>query len=181
VFYRVCFVCWVGGVVLITLSRLDVVSHEVGWAGFYVACVAAVLSYLRWGSGRSKAPEAAILTRDMLVSRNHSFEAAIDHFRRGGAVFHDGLACAVPNDGNLYLHAVASCPPEMLDEAGARREAGRAVQAFAQLASAAPEIGAVAGDRPVCVTLITEFGERGVEICSVNGEQVEWWWRVSGM
>jgi hypothetical protein len=42
--YKACWLLWLGGTVLIVLSWVDVVTPAVGWVGFGVALVAALLS-----------------------------------------------------------------------------------------------------------------------------------------
>lgn len=55
--------CWIVGAVLILLSRQGIISPEVGWAGFYLACAAAILSRIRWPGRR--APTASSESQEL--------------------------------------------------------------------------------------------------------------------
>jgi hypothetical protein len=173
-FYRVCWVCWAVGAILVVSSRMGWVSPDLGWMGFYVASVAAVLTYLR-GAPAASPVETTYLTRDMVGPKNHAYEQAIERFRRGETIFYEGLAFGLHKNGSVFLVAVASRPPADMDEVQALQDAERAVKGFGALLNLAPEIGSVANDRALYVSLVSEFGERGVEICHVGPEgQLEW-------
>lgn len=70
-FHRLCWIGWIGGAILIALSRWDLVSPEVGWAGFYLACATAVVSYLPRQARPKEVETWIILTRAMLDAKDH--------------------------------------------------------------------------------------------------------------
>jgi hypothetical protein len=76
--------------------------------------------------------------------------------------------------GEIGLVAAASVSPAEVDEVRAQRDAEHALARLEALARLAPEVAAVATDKPVHVRLISEYGPRGFEICAVAGGQVEW-------
>jgi hypothetical protein len=55
--------CWIVGVILILLSRLGMIAPEVGWAGFYLACGAAIISRIRWPGRRD--PTASSTSQEL--------------------------------------------------------------------------------------------------------------------
>jgi hypothetical protein len=172
--HRICWVCWAVGAILILLSRMDLVPPDVGWAGFYVASVAAVLTYLRQSPAAAPA-RSTILTRAMTEAKNHAYEQAVERFRRGETLFYEGLACRLDGTGVMALVAVASRPPAEMDKVQAIQDAERAVKELAALLTLAPEISNIVSDRTPIVSLVSEFGERGVLLCQVTADgQVEW-------
>jgi hypothetical protein len=54
--YQLCWALWVGGTILIVLSWVNVVSNEVGWLGFAVSLVGALVSYTVQPYDRSAYP-----------------------------------------------------------------------------------------------------------------------------
>ncbi len=178
--YRVCWTCWALGATLVLLSRCELVSADVGWTGFYVASVAAVLTYLRWHSPAPPARAATVLTRDMIAARSHAYEQAIERYRQGEPLFYETFTCVLGGNHEVCLFAAASRPAADMDDLTALQDAERTVKAFTALVNAAPEIGSITADRNACVVLMSEFGERGFEVCRVTGSQVEWKARGKG-
>jgi hypothetical protein len=48
-FYRLCWLLWIAGTILIVLSWTHTVSYEIGWVGFGVAGTGTLLSMLTYG------------------------------------------------------------------------------------------------------------------------------------
>jgi hypothetical protein len=174
VLYRIYWVGWIGGVIVIILSRFGLVTSDVGWAGFYVACAAAVLSRLPRRAAAEQDHEFAVLTRSMLESHDRGLELALDSLRRGGTVLYEGLAFAARPGNEFLLAAGASLPAAELNERQALQEAERAQATFAEIAKLSTEIAALASEKRQRISLISEFGVRGVEICQVTDGLVEW-------
>src|SRR5262249_38754281 len=99
---RICWIAWAVGTGLIILSWSAVVSAEVGWTGFIISLAAALVSYLPAKAAMSGRGQSALLTRAMLEAKDHGYDLAMQHMRRGGAVFFDGLIFAVRR-GELRL------------------------------------------------------------------------------
>jgi hypothetical protein len=178
--HRVCYVCWAVGAILIVLSRFKFVPTSLGWFGFYVACAAAALTYLRFGAGNTQQNESKLLTRDILNARNHLYDAVIQHFREGKPIFFDGLSFLTAPDNQLFLYSVGMKPPAEMDETQALQDAKAAIQTFSSLANASHDIGHIAGDRTMTVILLSDLGSKGFEVCRVTGGNVTWAVRRAG-
>ncbi len=63
-----------------------------------------------------------------------------------------------------------ACP----DEGRALQDAATATAAFEAIARSAPEVAAVAAESCLCISLWSEYGSQGTEICRVVDGQVEW-------
>jgi hypothetical protein len=172
---HICWFCWIAGGLLIAASHLDIVSTEVGWVGFYVTLGAAVLSYLptRNAPPPAKTEDWAILTKPMLQAKDHSYDSAINRLQLGDTVFYDGLAFAV-RDNIVRLATVASLPPGEMDEIRALRDAEQARNAFESLARSSAEITNLSSEKQVQVSLLSEFGGKGFEVCRVIEGEVAW-------
>ncbi len=165
---------WSAGTILILLSWAGVVSPTVGWAGFAVACGAAFLSYLPRRAAPRTGAGCAVLTRAMTESKDRGYRAAIEHLRRGGRVFYDGMTLGVCPGNELWLAVVASAPVEDLDEMQVHREVERARAGLEALARCAPEVAGITSGRRLRVSLISEYGANGGEVCRVTDGHVEW-------
>jgi hypothetical protein len=174
VLQRIYWAAWLAGTALIVLSWFGVVSWEVGWVGFAVACGAALLSYLPRRTAGGAGAEAAILSRAMIESKDRGYEAAMAHLSRGGAVLYDGLAVLPHPAGELTVVGIASAPVPELDEVRALQDAERCLAGFEALARLSPELAGLAAERKVRVSLITEYGNQGFEICQVADGRVLW-------
>lgn len=170
------WLCWIGGAVLIAASQLSLVSAELGWTGFYVTLGAAVLSYLprRDAQTPTKTVDWAILTKAMLEAKDHGYDSAINRLQMGDTVLYDGLAFALRPGNALRLASAVSLPPGEMDEIRALRDAEQARTAFEALARSSPEIAALASDKQIHVSLLSELGGGGVEVCRVTDGQVDW-------
>jgi hypothetical protein len=174
--HHICWFCWVGGALLVAASHFDVVSPELGWAGFYVTLGAVVVSYLptRRASAPAKAEDWAILTKAMVQAKDHSYDSAINRLQMGDTVFYDGLAFAIRKGDIVRLATVASLPAKEMDEIRALRDADNARAAFETLARSAPEIAVLVADKQVQVSLLSEFGGNNYEVCRTVDGQIEW-------
>lgn len=150
------------------------IAPEVGWAGFYAATAAAILSYFPQRAKTGQTGDGAVLTRVMLESRDHGYERALASFQKGEWVFFDGLWFATQPDGQLVLTFVASLPAAELDELRAQQDAEQARAMFDGIAWLSPEIGTIAAERSICVSLLSSYGAKGAEICRVKDGQVKW-------
>lgn len=173
-FHHACWIGWIVGAVLIMLSRWDLVSNELGWAGFYVASATAVISYFPRFARRQRSDDWAVLTKSMLDSKDHGYDTAIARLQQGGTVFFDGLAFAARPCDELALATVASLPASLMDERRALQDAERAQATFEAIARSSPEIAALASDKQIRVSLLSEYGANGVEICRITSGEVEW-------
>jgi hypothetical protein len=167
--------CWIVGAVLILLSRSGVVSSNIGWAGFWVACVAALLSRLPRRLQTPQPADWAHLTSAMLESKDHGYERAMACLHAGGSVVCEGgLSFAVESGDVLELVTCASCSLDEMDDARALDDAGRAAAVFESIARSSPEVAATASGRRLRVSLVSELSPDGVEICGVADHRVEW-------
>jgi hypothetical protein len=174
VLLRICWIAWIAGMALIVLSWTGAVTPAVGWAGFAAAVVSSLVSYVLPRPRPEQGPDWAVLTRAMVEAKDHGYDVAMDHLRRGGVVFHDGMAFALRPGGEVALSVVASAPAAEMDEVLALRDAERARAGFEALERAAPELASAAADRKMRVSLLSEYGASGFEICRVAEDQVEW-------
>ena len=172
--HRVCWSAWAAGTALILLSWVNIVSPTVGWVGFAIACSAALLSYLPQRAAQGTGHDWAVLTQAMLEAKDHGYDVAMEHFRRGGTIFYDGMAFTVYPNSRFSLVGVASVPLAELDEIRAQREAERLQARFEALTRLSPEVAGAAQDKALRVSLISEYGARGFEICQVAEGRVEW-------
>jgi hypothetical protein len=120
-----------------------------------------------------KTEDWAILTKPMLQAKDHSYDSAINRLQLGDTVFYDGLACAV-RDNIVRLATVASLPAGEMDEIRALRDAEQTRSAFESLARSSAEIANHAADKQVQVSLLSEFGGKGFEVCRVIDGEVAW-------
>src|SRR5262249_41691782 len=84
----------------------------------------------------------AVLTQAMLENKDDGYDVAMEHLRRGGTVFYDGLCLTVRRSGEVWLVAVASVPLAEMDEIWAQRDAEPAHAVLEALARLAPEVAA---------------------------------------
>jgi hypothetical protein len=171
---RVYWSVWLVGSALIVLSWEDIVSPTLGWVGFSLACGAAFASYLPQRRVARKAQEWAVLTKAMVEARDHGYQVAMEHLGRGRTIVYEGLAFALRPGDEVALAAVASAAPAELDEARVLRDAEQAQACLENLARLSSEVAAAVHAKKVRVTLMSEFGARGKEICSVADGRVEW-------
>jgi len=103
--------CWIGGALLVLLSRQGIVSPDVGWAGFYVACGAAIVSRIPWPARRApsapstsqKVYELFIETLEKCSRRSGILELPDGELER--ALFDD---CAVGIHSSLHENSLTA-------------------------------------------------------------------------
>ena len=142
--------------------------------GFYVAFGAMIVSYLPRRERNNSGAEYVILTNAMLEQKDHGYEAAIASLRSGHTILCDGLSIAMQPDNVVVLATTASCRADELDEARALQDGERARKQFERVVGASPEIAALALDRTLWISLLTDYGAKGAEICQMKDGQVEW-------
>jgi hypothetical protein len=174
VLYRACWTAWLLGTILIVLSWFGIVSATIGWSGFGIACLAALMSSASQRSSSEKVPECAVLTREMVETKGHSYEVAMDCLRRGGAVLYDGITVGVRAGAEMACIAAASWPVADLDDVRVSQDVERVKAVFETLTRLSPELAALSADKKLSVSLVSEYGTKGIEICRVGEEGINW-------
>src|SRR5262249_32784125 len=177
VFRQACWLIWFAGTALILLSWFGVVSALIGWIGFGIACAAALRSYLP----RKQIPrnqDWALLTTDMIEVKDHRYDSVIKHLQSGRPAFYDGIGISMRPGNEFALVIEPSVQIHELDEQFVMREVSRARSMLEKLTRASPEIAAMASDGTLRISIMSEFTERGFEVCRIVNDTIDW--KVNG-
>lgn len=169
------WLAWGLGTMSIILSWLSIVPPLIGWTGFGLALVAAVVSqfFLADQTIPHRPRDLAVLTNEMVDRRDHGYRVATRQCRSGGTVLYDGVAVTITADG-IVCSTISPLPPEELDEFHAQEQARVAEAAVGRLVDEVPDFSVDSTLHPIVTVIISEFGKNGIEICRVIEGDVAW-------
>lgn len=87
---------------------------------------------------------------------------------------YEGMAIQARSEREIACAVAASCHAEEVDEVRALADADAAKGAFDRLAGLSPELAAIAADKVLRISLISEFGVNGFEIGQVVEGKLSW-------
>lgn len=174
IFYRFYWPAWWIGTALIIGSWLGIVSPTIGWIGFSVAAVAAFGSYVLPRFAGVKEEEWALLTTRMLDTHDNGYRIAMERFQNGGSLMYDGVGFALRPNNEIACATVASVPVDELNNTIAFADATNAKALFETLVHRSPEFASAVAGRVFRVSILSDFGATGVEVCRVVGDSVDW-------
>jgi hypothetical protein len=170
---RFCWVAWFLGTALIVLSWVGLVRAELGWSGLVVACGTTLAAHFTMRSSLLPRRETALLTQEMLASKDADYKLAMQHLRRGGRVFYEGLTLATRRGGELCVVARASSPARELDRPQIELEVERVRHQFEDLQRLAPDIATAAADKKLRIILTSESNGRTAQVYQVMDGEID--------
>jgi hypothetical protein len=174
----VCWGAWIGGTILIVLSWGGIVPNDIGWVGFGVAGVAALISYIPAVSSpaasRGETDGAFALNDPMLNSQDRHYQTAMDQFRQGATLIYRGVGFAFCEPNEIAATLMASHPAADMDDSRVLEDAAHARKAFEDLEQRSSHFAFAVRDRVFRVSLFCDYGKERVEICRIRGDSIRW-------
>ncbi|MFC1757453.1 hypothetical protein ACFL2H_01625 [Planctomycetota bacterium] len=171
-FYKAYWPAWWIGTILIALSWFDAVTPTVGWAGFALAGVAALGSYVLPSLAGVKQEDYVILDSRLLNSKGSAYHNAIERFRNGASLMYDGVAFGFRPNNEIACGVVADTTD--LDDTAASEIAAHAQSVFDKLISECSEFKLAVADRTFRISIMSGVDQSAREICRVVDGKLNW-------
>lgn len=157
-FGQICWLLWGVGFFMLAASWFGAVSQRVGWLGFWLTAVTALLSWIGTPMGGPRRPKPPRRTGPFAKAEDL---IARKRFEQAEAVYHD-ILLDEPDSLDAHL-GLATCRQRQGDLEGAQEAARRALAA--EPASAAPHtfLGNLALDRNDLRSALASF-DRALEL-----------------
>ena len=138
---------WWGGTALIVGSWFHIVSPTVGWVGFGIAAAAAAGAAVLPALAGVKSGDHVALDSRLVKAKDGAYRDALERFRNGASLTHDGVTFALRPDDVVACAVVADATN--FDDAEAAGAVGHATAVFDRLVDDSAEFAtAVAGRTP---------------------------------
>jgi hypothetical protein len=174
----VCWGAWIGGTILIVLSWCGVVPNEIGWIGWGIAGIAALISYVPSISSpavsQSGTEGGFALTDPMLNAQDRHYQTALDQFGQGATLIYRGVGFALCEPNEIAAALMASHPAADMDDNRVLVDAEHARKAFEDLEQRSSHFAFAVRDRAFRTSLFCDYGNERVEICRIRGDSIRW-------